>query len=115
LFGILSGAIGVFTCEFWFSARMQSSLNGPFERAIGSLFLVGGLYGIWAAIRDLVSSGDESSHREERPVRPKRMARKAVVGKPQPDEAAAAEDLGLDTKEKARSRGDGTTEAGRTA
>jgi hypothetical protein len=103
---VFFGAVGVFTGEFWFPSRMKRSISGPFGRVMGGLFLVFGLFGILVAIADLAGTGDESSHREERPVRPERKARKAVVRKPRPDEEAAAEYLGLISKEKERSRGD---------
>lgn len=100
------GAVGVFTGDFWFPHRMKRSLSGPLGRVMGGLFLVGGLFGILAAIDNLAGASDKSSPREERPVRRKRKARKAVARKPQPDEEAAAEYLGLNSKEKERARGD---------
>jgi hypothetical protein len=97
------GAIGVFTGEFWFpSHHMKRGISGPPARVMGGLFLVFGLLGILIVIHDLAGVGDESSHREERPIRHKGEAKKAVVRKPQPDEEAAAEYLGLNTEERSR-------------
>jgi hypothetical protein len=66
---------------------------------MGGLFLVGGLFGILFAIDQLAGAADDASPREQRTVRRKGKDRKAVVRKPRPDEDAAAEYLGLNTRE----------------